>query len=76
MLVGSDDKSIYAGETISLRDRLCQFDETRGMWEKNLKPPTARFFITDCPSPTRMAYQRRLILRHRPRLNLFDHINA
>lgn len=67
-------KPIYAGEANNLRERLQrQFGkQTKDLWRVHSKELTARFFPTECPYSTRLAYQRRLVMRHRPLLNLLD----
>jgi site-specific DNA-methyltransferase (adenine-specific) len=67
-------KPIYAGEANNRRERLQrQFGkQTKNLWRIHSKELTARFFPTECPYSTRLAYQRRLVMRHRPILNLLD----
>ncbi|HEY5315384.1 MAG TPA: DNA methyltransferase [Pirellulales bacterium] len=68
----SGEQSLYAGEASNLRDRLRkQFgSQTQNLWQAWSGPLTARFVPTTCPSSTRLAYQRRLVIRHEPLLNL------
>jgi site-specific DNA-methyltransferase (adenine-specific) len=69
---GSGKQSLYAGEAGNLRERLGkQFGlQTRNLWQAWDGPLTARFVGTSCSCSTRLAYQRRLVIRHEPLLNL------
>jgi site-specific DNA-methyltransferase (adenine-specific) len=74
IVFGEKSTPIYAGEANNLRDRLRrQFGrQTKSLWRGLSDSLTARFFPTECPYSTRLAYQRRLVNRHRPKLNLID----
>jgi site-specific DNA-methyltransferase (adenine-specific) len=74
IVFGDKSTPIYAGEANNLRDRLKrQFGrQTKSLWQGISDTLTAQFFPTDCPYSTRLAYQRRLVNRHRPELNLID----
>ena len=74
IVFGEKSAPIYAGEANNLRDRLKrQFgQQTKSLWRDLSDSLTARFFPTDCTYSTRLAYQRRLVNRHRPKLNLID----
>ena len=71
---GAGKETLYAGEANNLRGRLQQqfSPQTKAFWKDFAGSLTARFFATDCPYSTRLAYQRRLIMAHRPRFNLPD----
>ncbi|MBS0209304.1 MAG: site-specific DNA-methyltransferase [Planctomycetes bacterium] len=73
-IVFGKDSPIYAGEANNLRERISrQFgDETEELWRALSRSLTARFFPTDCAFSTRLAYQRRLVNEHKPKLNLPD----
>jgi excinuclease UvrABC nuclease subunit len=66
--------SIYAGETSNLRQRIAnQFSSaTRPLWKDLSSSLIARYFPTSCVNTDRIAYQRRVIARHSPLLNLHD----
>jgi site-specific DNA-methyltransferase (adenine-specific) len=68
----ADGKHLYAGEAANLRRRLCnQFGPaTRPLWKRCAESLTARYFPTACACTDRLAYQRRLVARHRPMFNL------
>jgi site-specific DNA-methyltransferase (adenine-specific) len=70
----SDNKPLYAGESINLRHRIqSQFGpDTRATWQELSKVLTARYFPTTCPSTDRRAYQHLLVKYHNPALNLPD----
>ena len=71
---GAGKETLYAGEANNLRGRLQQQfnSQTKPFWKEFGGSLTARFFATDCPYSTRLAYQRRLIMAHQPRFNLRD----
>jgi hypothetical protein len=70
----SDRQPLYAGETSNLRARIeLQCGEGHHeLWRDHGKRLTLRFFLQDCPTTDRLAYQRRLVQRNAPRLNLLD----
>ncbi len=74
VVFGDDTLPIYAGEASNLRERLRQQfgADTRPLWSKLGDSLTARYFATDCDYSTRLAYQRRLVNQHKPKLNLID----
>jgi len=74
IVFGDESLPIYAGEASNLRERVSkQFGkETKKLWQPISDSLTASFFPTDCPYATRLAYQRRLVNRHRPKLNVID----
>jgi site-specific DNA-methyltransferase (adenine-specific) len=73
VILGAPHGALYAGETRDLRARL-QFiaEETREPWRALSKSLAARIFPTDSTCETRLGYQRRLVVEHRPALNLID----
>ena len=72
VVLTSGEQTLYAGEASNLRKRLLdQFGpSTRELWKAWAGPLSARFVGTECPYSTRLAYQRRLVMRHEPLLNL------
>ncbi len=74
VVIGAEEKPIYAGEAGNIRQRLeKQFgDETKQLWKGLSMRLTARWSPISCRYSTRLAHQRRLIKRHRPLLNLLD----
>jgi DNA modification methylase len=81
IVLGSNKKAIYAGETSNLRERIQknlreglqkQLNSQSNASNKQSGEFVARFSTTDCPVVTRLAYQRRLVLRHKPSLNVLD----
>jgi DNA modification methylase len=73
----SNGEHLYAGEASNLRQRFRrQFGpKTRPLW-KEWESLTARYFPTACGYTDRLAYQRRLIVKHRPVWNLPDLTSA
>jgi hypothetical protein len=71
VVVASDEKPLYAGVASDLRSRL---ESTRSRWKEysHSRSLKARFFSTSCRYETRLAYQWKLVLRHRPMLNFYD----
>lgn len=74
IVFGGKQTAIYAGEANNLRDRIDrQFGlQMKSVWGDFSASLTAKFFPTDCPYSTRLAYQRRLVNQHQPKLNLHD----
>ena len=73
VVVGSDEGALYAGETSDLRSRL---EKTRNLLRQFSRSLVARYCSTACKPDTRLAYQRRLVCRHRPILNYLDQMIA
>ncbi len=74
IVANSDKQALYAGEASNLRHRLQkQFAPKCPLGEKEVNRLTARFFPTSCLFGDRLAYQLRVVKRHRPRFNLPDH---
>jgi site-specific DNA-methyltransferase (adenine-specific) len=74
VVLGSGGEALYAGEATNLRDRLLKQcgSKTRGLWKPWSDGLSVRYASIACPYSTRLAHQRKLILRHQPRLNLPD----
>jgi len=74
IVFGDTKEPIYAGEANNLRERLLTGfgPSKKSVWRGYSDSLTARFFSTPCPYSTRLAYQRRLVNRHQPKLNLLD----
>jgi excinuclease UvrABC nuclease subunit len=74
VVLGSAGEALYAGEATNLRDRLLKQcgTKTRSLWKPWSEGLSVRCAPIACPYSTRLAHQRKLILRHEPRLNLPD----
>jgi site-specific DNA-methyltransferase (adenine-specific) len=72
VVVSRKDEPLYAGEASNIRERVRnQFNtQTRPWWRSFAKDLAAKYFSTSSPYSTRMAYQRRLVIRHSPVFNL------
>jgi DNA modification methylase len=68
----SKRQPLYVGESGNLRLRLqSQFGaKTQPLWKPLADSLTARFFPTACRTIDRLGYQRRLVMRRQPLLNL------
>lgn len=65
---------LYAGEAGNLRNRLLhQFGQaTKEVWKQWPGRLITTYFPTECAYTDRLAYQRRLVMKHKPRLNLLE----
>ncbi|HEX4149485.1 MAG TPA: DNA methyltransferase, partial [Pirellulales bacterium] len=74
VVLGSSGEALYAGEATNLRDRLLKQcgSKAKSLWKPWSEGLSVRVAPIACPYSTRLAHQRKLILRHAPRLNLPD----